>query len=200
MKVLVVVDMQNDFIDGSLGTPEAKAIVPKVVEKIRNVDRDTLVLLTKDTHGPDYLETLEGKILPVEHCIEGTPGWSINNDISHAADYEPRGMRYSDKKIIKSRIIKHTFGSDRLGKLLNDLNSYKDKITEVEFVGVCTDICVISNALMARQLLPDIAISVDANCCAGSTVEKHYAALSVMESCQINVVDNDMSAGLGIYE
>lgn len=187
MKVLVVVDIQNDFIDGSLGTPEAQAIVPKVVEKIRNVDRDTLVLLTKDTHGPDYLETLEGRMLPVEHCIEGTPGWSINKDISHAADYNPRGFRYSADDIVKSRIVKHTFGSDRLGAILKE---WKKKITEVEFVGVCTDICVISNALMARQLLPNTTISVDASCCAGSTVEKHYAALSVMESCQIVIMDD----------
>ena len=184
MKVLVIVDMQNDFIDGALGTPEARAIVPKIVEKIKNMDRDTLILLTKDTHRPDYLETLEGRKLPIEHCIEGTRGCSINNDISHAVDYTHRGRRYSSPEIIKSRIIKNTFGSDKLGELLVKLG---DVVEEVEFVGVCTDICVISNVLMTRQKLPNTPIKVDASCCAGSTVEKHYAALSVMESCQIDI-------------
>lgn len=184
MKVLVVVDMQNDFIDGSLGTPEAQAIVPKVVEKIRGVDMDTLVLLTKDTHGEDYLDTLEGKILGIKHCIEGTPGWSIHKDISHAADYNVKGLRYSTKDIVKSRLIKNTFASHKLRAILAQ---HKDSIEEVEFVGLCTDVCVISNALMARQTLPNTVITVDAECCAGTDIFNHEAALSVMESCLIHI-------------
>ena len=188
--VLVVVDMQNDFIDGSLGTPEAVAIVPKVVEKMKNVDRDTLILLTKDTHKSDYLKTLEGKKLPIEHCIEGTSGWSIHNDISHAADYSHYGLRYSSKDIVKSRIIKNTFGSDKLEELLIE---FKDVIDEVELIGLCTDICVVSNALMARQKLPNTIIKVDASCCAGSTPEKHKAALDIMRSCQIDVINDEIN-------
>lgn len=186
MKVLVVVDMQNDFIDGSLGTPEAQAIVPNVVEKIRGVDMDTLVVLTKDTHGEDYLETLEGKMLPVKHCIEGTPGWSIHKDVSHAADYDVRGLRYSGPGLIKSRIIKHTYGSDILRDILY---RHRKRIEEVEFVGLCTDICVISNVLMARQTLPNTRIVVDANCCAGSDVFNHEDALGVMSMCGIEIAN-----------
>lgn len=186
MKVLVVVDMQNDFINGSLGTPEARAIVPNVVEKIRGVDMDTLVLLTKDVHGEDYLETLEGKMTPITHCIEGTPGCSIHKDISHAADYDVRGMRYSGSGIIKSRLVKSTFASDKLRDILL---RHKERIEEVEFVGVCTNICVISNALMARQTLPNTPIKVDANCCAGSDIFNHEAALGVMETCDIEILN-----------
>lgn len=186
MKVLVIVDMQNDFIDGSLGTPEAKAIVPNVVEKIRGVDMDTLVLLTKDVHGEDYLETLEGKMNPIKHCIDGTPGCSIHKDISHASDYDVRGMRYSGPGLIKSRIIKHTYGSDILRDILY---RHKDRIEEVEFVGLYTENSVVSNALMARQTLPNTRIKVDAVCCAGGDVFNHEAALGVMEMCGIEITN-----------
>lgn len=187
MKVLVIVDMQYDFIDGALGSPEAQAIVPNVVDKIRNYEdkENTLLLFTKDTHYADYLDTLEGKYLPVPHCIENTPGWSINKDISAAASH-PDFLKYSSKKIINSRVYKNTFGSDDLRELLE---KEKDNIEEIEFMGLCTDICVISNVLMARQALPDVRIMVDASCCAGVTPEKHNAALEVMKSCQIEVVN-----------
>lgn len=184
-KVLVVVDMQNDFIDGALGTPEAQVIVQNVVEKLEHTDRsETLVIFTKDTHYEDYMDTLEGKLLPVPHCIENTHGWSINKEVSGAVDGHP-GLVYSSGKIINGRVYKNTFGSDGLREFLIQ---HKESIEEVEFVGLCTDICVVSNALMARQALPNTAIVVDASCCAGVTPEKHRAALEVMKSCQINVI------------
>lgn len=187
MKVLVIVDMQNDFIDGALGSLEAQAIVPNLVEKIRNYENkeNTLLLFTKDTHYSDYLDTLEGKYLPVPHCIENTEGWSINKKISYEA-MNPEFLRYSSNKIINSRVYKNTFGSDDLRELLI---KEKDNIEEIEFVGVCTDICVVSNVLMARQALPNTKIVVDASCCAGVTIEKHNAALEVMKSCQIEVIN-----------
>ena len=187
MKVLVVVDMQYDFIDGSLGSAEAQAIVPRVVEKLNCIDKsNTLVLFTKDTHYKNYLDTFEGKMLPVKHCIENTHGWSIHKDISNVVDKTEGMMHFSSFKIKHSRIYKNTFGSDYLRDFLL---AYKDQIEEVEFVGLCTDICVISNVLMARQAMPDKVITVDASCCAGVTTEKHMAALEVMKSCQINVVN-----------
>ena len=187
MKVLVLVDLQNDFIDGALGSSEAQAIVPKVVEKIKNYDdkNNTLLLFTKDTHYDDYMETLEGKMLPVPHCIENTSGWSINKEISKAAKDE-EFLGYSSKKIIKSRIYKNTFGSDVLQDLLN---KEKDNIEEIEFIGLCTDICVLSNVIMSRMTLPNTKITVDASCCAGVTPEKHKEALEVMKSCQIEVIN-----------
>lgn len=179
--------MQNDFIDGSLGSAEAQAIVPRVVEKLKNIDKNnTLVLFTKDTHYDDYLETFEGKMLPVKHCIENTNGWCINKEISSVVDNTEGYMYYSSDEIIHSRIYKNTFGSDVLRKLLLDT---KDEIEEIEFCGLCTDICVVSNVLMARQTLPNTKITVDASCCAGVTPEKHKAALEVMKSCQINVIN-----------
>lgn len=186
MKLLVLVDLQNDFIDGALGTPEAQAIVPRVVKKIKNINKeDTLVLFTKDTHYDNYMETLEGKMLPVPHCIENTKGWGINKEISGVVDKTEGMLIYSSNKIINSRIYKNTFGSDDLRELLI---KNKDDIEEVELCGLCTDICVVSNALMARQALPNTKIVVDASCCAGVTPEKHLAALEVMKSCQINVI------------
>ena len=187
MKVLILVDLQEDFINGSLGSVEAQAIVPRVVEKLRNYENktNTLVLFTKDTHYDDYLETFEGKNLPVKHCIENTPGWCINKEIaSHAM--HPDFLGYSSKTIINSRIYKNTFGSDGLRDFFV---KHKDEIDEVEFCGLCTDICVISNVLMARQVMPDKRILVDASCCAGVTPESHKAALLTMKSCQIDVIN-----------
>lgn len=187
MKVLVVVDMQNDFIDGTLGTKEAQEIVPRVIEKLEKIDKEkTLVLFTKDTHYQNYFETLEGKKLPVEHCIENTPGWKIKKEISQVVDNAPGALFYSSDKIIHSRIYKNTFGSDVLRDFLI---KHMSEIEEVEFIGLCTDICVVSNALMARQTFPNTRIVVDASCCAGTTSEKHKAALSTMVSCQIEVVN-----------
>lgn len=185
-KVLVVVDMQNDFIDGVLGTPEAQAIVPNVVEKIKNVDKEnTLILFTKDTHYDDYLETLEGKILPVPHCIENTKGWCINKEVSSAFIGTPGYLLYSDNAIVNNRIYKNTFGSDILEAFLVE---HANEIDELEFCGVCTSICVVSNVLMARQKLSNTKITVDASCCACVTPESHKAALTTMRMCQINVI------------
>lgn len=186
-KILVIVDMQNDFIDGSLGTAEAIAIVPNVVAKIENYpDKENTVLLyTKDTHGENYMDTLEGEKLPVPHCIENTEGWCINKQVSAAGDHS-EFLELSSDKISNRRICKKTFGSEDLYELLK---SHEDEIEQVEFVGLCTDICVLSNAIMARMALPNTKIIVDASCCAGVTPESHKAALTAMKSCQIDVVE-----------
>ena len=187
MKVLVVVDMQNDFIDGALGTSEAQAIVPNVVNKMKeHKNTDTIILFTKDTHWKNYLDTPEGKKLPVEHCIEGTEGWSINKEIHN--EFKTGGYAtYSAEDIVNGRIIKPTFGSYDLIRVLDEINMASE-ITEIEFCGVCTDICVISNVLMTKAAFWDTPIIVDASCCAGVTPEKHAAALEVMKSCQIDVI------------
>ena len=169
--ILLVIDMQNDFIDGALGTPEAVAIVPKVREKIRSFDGT--VLFTRDTHGENYMETQEGKNLPVPHCIRGTDGWQIRPELEELRVTEP--------------IDKGTFGSDELGKILRDLND-EDPIGTITVIGLCTDICVISNALLAKAFLPEVPIEVDASCCAGVTPESHENALKAMASCQIRIV------------
>lgn len=171
MKVLLVIDMQNDFINGSLGSPAAEAIVDKVVEKMLNFD--STIICTKDTHFPNYMDTLEGKKLPVPHCIFETNGWLLNDKIEEA-----RLKKSGDA------ICKFTFGSLELFEDL-DIKS----IESVEICGLCTDICVVSNALIARATLPNVPITVDASCCAGTTPEKHKAALEVMKSCQIDVIN-----------
>ena len=168
MKVLVVVDMQRDFIDGSLGTPEAVAIVPRVIEKIKEYENaGDMVIYTKDTHLENYLDTREGRHLPVRHCIKGTPGHDIPEEIlrGHTAVFE-----------------KLTFGSVELADYLSDID-----FDEIEFVGLCTDICVVSNALMIKAHFPEREVSVDSACCAGVTPETHSAALTTMKMCQITV-------------
>ncbi|MBE5845000.1 MAG: cysteine hydrolase [Butyrivibrio sp.] len=170
-KVLVVIDMQNDFIDGSLGTKEAEAIVPNVVEKIKGYKTED-IFATRDTHQANYMETQEGKNLPVEHCIEGTKGWEINDEVAKALG-------------AATIIDKPTFGSTILADTMKKL--YEKEDLEIEMVGLCTDICVVSNALMLKAVMPEVKISVDANCCAGVTPEKHNAALETMRSCQIYI-------------
>ena len=171
MKVLVVIDMQNDFIDGALGTPEACAIVPAVVDKIRNFDG--LVLATRDTHGADYLNTQEGRNLPVEHCIKGTKGWELNPEISALIKEAP--------------IDKPTFGSCELGMRIKELAEHEN-IENITLIGVCTDICVISNAMIIKAFLPEVPVTVVKDCCAGVTPESHLRALEAMRSCQIEIV------------
>lgn len=171
MKVLVVIDMQNDFIDGALGTPEACAIVPAVVDKIRNFDG--LILATRDTHGADYLSTQEGRNLPVEHCIKGTKGWELNPEISELIKETP--------------IDKPTFGSCELGMRLKELAQHEN-IENITLIGVCTDICVISNAMIIKAFLPEVPVTVVKECCAGVTPESHLRALEAMRSCQIEIV------------
>lgn len=181
MKVLVVIDMQNDFINGTLGTKEAVAIVDHVVQKIRDTS-DTLVLFTLDTHQEDYLDTPEGQKLPVIHCLEGSDGWQIHRDVFSA---------WIDNKdrIIAPEIINNSFNKPVFGsvQLVDFLNSQSETISEIELIGVCTDICVISNAIMIKNNLPHIKISVDSKCCAGVTPESHKEALNIMKMCQIDV-------------
>ena len=166
MKTLIVIDMQNDFISGSLGTKEAQAIVPNVKKKIEEYyARGDEIIFTRDTHFDNYLETSEGKHLPIKHCIMGTHGWKIADDL------EVPNCRY---------INKPTFGW--LG--WNMTNNFE----EIELVGLCTDICVVSNALILKAMFPEISITVDASCCAGVIPETHKAALQTMKMCQINVI------------
>lgn len=182
MKVLVVVDMQNDFITGSLGTPEAQAIVPNVKKKIEEaVKSGHIIIYTKDTHHENYLDSKEGQKLPVKHCIEHTEGWMIPVELYP-------DLCYSRWDIIN----KYTFGAKNLDYCIKDfLMEYEipiDQVSEIELVGLCTDICVVSNALILKsKFYDDIEISVDATCCAGVTPETHEAALKTMEMCQINV-------------
>ena len=166
-KTLIVIDMQNDFISEALGTKEAQAIVPNVKKKIEEYKaRGDEIIFTRDTHYEDYLKTNEGKHLPVEHCIKDSFGWEI------AEELDTEGCSCIDKE---------TFGFrywDMLG----------DDIDEIELVGLCTDICVVSNALILKATFPEINITVDASCCAGVTPESHKAALDTMKMCQINVI------------
>jgi len=170
-KILVVVDMQNDFIDGALGTKEAAAIVPRVAEKIRNFQGN--IIFTRDTHEAEYLETQEGHKLPVPHCIRQTAGWELNPEI---AAWTGRG----------EVIDKPSFGSVRLGELLRKKNE-EEPVERITFVGLCTDICVISNAMIAKAFLPEVVMEVDASCCAGVTPESHERALQAMAACQIEI-------------
>ena len=169
---LIVVDMQKDFVDGALGTPEAQAIVEKVADKILGFEGQ--IFATLDTHRENYLTTAEGKKLPVKHCIKGTPGWVLNDSI--AAALEQKGY---------TPVEKLTFGSVLLPRLL-DQAAAGENFT-VELVGLCTDICVVSKALMLKANFPEMEISVDSACCAGVTPETHEAALTTMRCCQINV-------------
>lgn len=170
-KILVVIDMQKDFIDGALGTAEAEAIVDQVAQKIKSYPRED-VYATLDTHGEDYLQTEEGRYLPVVHCVKDTDGWRLHETIAPL--------------LLPNHIIeKPTFGSVALGELMY-LENDREEI-EVELVGLCTDICVVSNALLIKAFVPHAHISVDASCCAGVTPDKHNAALETMRSCQIEV-------------
>lgn len=171
-RMLVVVDMQNDFVDDALGTAEAASIVPAVVRKIENYP-DDCIWVTRDTHQNDYLDTQEGEHLAVPHCIAGTKGWQIFPAVREAL---PRYVRIFDKP---------SFGSVELARALAEANAHEP--IEVEFVGLCTDICVVSNALLAKAFSPEMPIRVDAACCAGTTPERHEAALDTMRSCQILV-------------
>ncbi len=170
-KILVVIDMQNDFVTGSLGSKEAVEIVPNVVNKIKNFTGE--VIFTRDTHQADYMNTQEGRHLPVEHCIENTKGWEIIPQLSTFA-------------MLSKIINKPTFGSIELAEYI--YKKYEDnKDLEVELIGLCTDICVVSNALILKATMPELKITLDSSCCAGVTVQKHEAALETMKSCQIDV-------------
>ena len=172
-KILVVVDIQNDFVDGALGTPEAQAIIDNASQKIRNFDGD--IFVTYDTHFEDYMETSEGKKLPVPHCIKGTKGWELNSKIAAALS----GRDYKS-------VEKLTFGSVDLPDLIKQ--KIGDQKAEITLIGLCTDICVVSNALILKANFLDAQIMVDSSCCAGVTPATHNAALDTMRCCQINVI------------
>ena len=163
MKYLIVVDMQNDFITGTLGSKLAEAIVPNVVEKVKNFDGK--VIFTRDTHFADYMQTQEGKNLPVEHCIKDTDGWQICDEL---------------KPYVNEIVDKITFGSVDLPQMITDAD-------EIELCGLCTDICVISNAMILKATFPEVKITVDSNCCAGVSVVSHNTALNAMKAVQIEV-------------
>lgn len=170
MKILCVIDMQNDFIDGALGTNEAQAIVEKVKEKIAAFKyAGQMVIFTRDTHHDNYMETQEGKSLPVPHCIKGTNGWKISSALPSD------GCKIIDKP---------TFASRELADYIASVS----EVEEIQLVGLCTDICVISNALLLKATMPEIKISVDCSCCAGVTPESHANALKAMKMCQIEIL------------
>lgn len=169
MKILVVVDMQNDFIDGALGTSEAVAIVPYVKQVIESFDGK--VFFTRDTHFDDYMNTQEGKNLPVPHCIKGSDGWQIRPELDSLRKTEA--------------IDKVTFGSSAL---VDVLKKEKD-IEEITFIGLCTDICVISNVAVVKAFFPEIPISVDAKACAGVTPQSHRTALDAMKAIQVKIIN-----------
>lgn len=170
-KVLIVVDMQKDFIDGSLGSKEALSIVSNVIEKIKSYENDeSIIYYTMDTHYENYLDTPEGNKLPVEHCIKGTAGWMI-----------PESILRGHKNIFE----KYTFGSI---DLFDELKKYESEIESIELIGLCTDICVVSNTMLAKAYFPDLKIIVDEKCCAGVTVESHQKALDTMRMCQIDII------------
>lgn len=172
-RFLVVVDMQKDFVDGALGTAEAVAIVPDVVKEIEAFDGD--IIATFDTHFDNYMDSAEGKKLPVVHCVKGTPGWELNKAV--AAALNKRGY---------TPVEKLTFGSTYLPELISEKADGED--FEIELIGLCTDICVVSNALLLKAVFPEHSISVKASCCAGVTPVLHEAALQTMASCQIDII------------
>ena len=170
--ILIVVDIQNDFVDGSLGTPEAQAIIENAAKKIAEFDGD--IFVTHDTHFGDYMTTQEGKNLPVEHCVKGTQGWELNSQICDALV----GKDYIT-------VEKVTFGSASLPCMIEE--KYGKTDIKIELIGLCTDICVVSNALILKAHFPECEVCVDADCCAGTTPQNHDAALEVMKSCQIKI-------------
>ena len=169
-KILVVVDMQNDFIDGALGTPEAVAIVENVKARIREYDQAD-IFVTMDTHKPEYLETQEGRNLPVEHCIKGTKGWALEKTVQTAL---------GEDAILVEKV---TFGAADLPKIIGK----RRKIEEFQIIGVCTDICVISNAMILKAAFPEVPVKIIAGCCAGVTPESHETALAAMRACQMEI-------------
>lgn len=183
MRILIVVDMQNDFIDGALGTPEAHDIVPEVVGKIEqyvNID-SSRIIFTKDTHTNNYLDTQEGRFLPIEHCIENTDGSEISRHL--------KSYLSLDRKV--SVISKHTFGCHAVYQYVRAIkNNNRSNIESIELVGLCTDCCIISNVVLLKTEFPEIPICVDASCCAGTTPEAHKKAIELMrDSLQVYVIN-----------
>lgn len=181
--ILIVVDMQNDFVTGALGTPEAQAIVPKIVKKIKDWKGE--ILFTRDTHFRNYLETQEGKHLPVEHCLQDTWGWQLVDEVNATITDKQNHSIYN----------KYTFGSYALQEDIRIYGAITERpdleIGSITLVGLCTDICVISNALLLKTVQPEVPIIVDASCCAGVTPESHKNALAAMKMCQIEIVNEE---------
>ena len=173
-RYLIVVDMQKDFVDGSLGTAEAQSIVAAATEKIRA--HEGPIFVTMDTHAPNYLDSAEGRKLPVIHCVKGTPGWELDLHIANALS----GRHFTS-------VEKGTFGSMELPRAIEA--DAAESPFSIELIGLCTDICVVSNALILKARFPEVEIRVDARCCAGVTPEAHRAALTVLKSCQIDVIE-----------
>lgn len=173
-RYLIVIDMQHDFVDGALGTPEARAILPAVAELVETFPGT--VLFTRDTHGEDYLNTQEGRLLPVPHCIRGTPGWELASPLDQFT--RDHGCLIFDKP---------TFGSRALADHLEAVHRERP-MGQVVLAGVCTDICVISNALAIKAALPEVPMAVLSSCCAGVTPERHQNALDAMAACQISIL------------
>lgn len=171
---LIVVDMQKDFVDGPLGSSEARAMLPALVQKVRSFPGQ--VLFTKDTHYSDYLQTQEGRLLPVVHCVKGTPGWELVEELENF-------RREHNSPVYE----KPAFGCRQLAAELAKLDT-REPIASIELVGVCTDICVVSNALLLKAFLPEVLIQVDGACCAGVTPQRHEAALETLRSCQVQVI------------
>lgn len=196
-KVLVIVDMQNDFVDGALGTPEAQAIVPKVADYIRtHADKDTVLVFTKDTHDVDYMDTQEGKHLPVAHCIKDTYGWELAPAIQEAI-YDTRDKyfdfdSYFFPYVVDHIVCKPTFGSLDLVNLLyaldDDTGMQPGDIAEITLMGLCTGICVLSNAMLAKATLPEVPVRVVEECCACVTPDSHKTAIDAMRLCQIEII------------
>ena len=201
-RYLIVVDMQKDFIDGSLGTEEAQSIVEKVKEKILSYPKDR-VYATLDTHGEDYLSTQEGKRLPVPHCIKGTEGWGLHPALKELilpdhffekGSFGSLSLAEFMRTLFTKQVIEEATMAKNTGNIKDtveirgdaEIGAYSD--FTIELVGLCTDICVVSNALLLKAFLPEIPISVDSSCCAGVTKEKHLAALETLRSCQIEVL------------
>ena len=175
--ILIVVDMQKDFVTGALASAEAQAILPKVKEKIEVYDRaGKEIIFTRDTHGEDYMQTNEGKHLPVPHCIKGTDGWQICAELTDGITSEYK------------TVDKPTFGFLGWKDVLASETADGSDL-DIEMIGVCTDICVVSNALLLKALYPEATVRVDAGCCAGVTPEAHAAALVTMRACQVDVTD-----------
>ena len=194
--VFIVVDMQNDFVNGALGTPEAQAIVNKVADQIRaRANKDTILLVTKDTHNADYMETLEGKNLPVAHCIKNTHGWELTPAIQEAI-YDTRDKYFGFDSyfpyVADHIVCKPTFGSMDLQNLLfviDDMTGTQSgEIAEITLCGLCTGICVLSNAILCKATMPEVPIKVIEDCCACVTPESHKTAIEAMKLCQIEII------------
>ena len=194
--VFIVVDMQNDFVDGALGTPEAQAIVNKVADQIRaRANKDTILLVTKDTHGTDYMETLEGKNLPVAHCIKNTYGWELAPALQEAI-YDTRDKYHgfdSYFPYVSDHIIqKPSFGSIDLQNLLylldDETGMQSGDIAEITLMGLCTGICVLSNAILCKATMPEVPVKVIEDCCACVTPDSHKTAIDAMKLCQIEII------------